>query len=137
MTMRGISWRRRAAWLVVGTVTVAAVACFSERGTPTATEAGMACEVPENADVDGSTIVFIRDFGFHPATVRVKRGSRITWVNCEKTSGLSHTTTADAGAWRSPLISPAEAFTTVVDGADTFTYHCEPHPFMTGTVIVE
>jgi plastocyanin len=116
---------------------VVAVACFSERATPTGAEAGMACQVPETADVDGSTIVFIRDFGFHPATVRVKRGSRITWVNCEKTSGLAHTSTADAGAWSSPLVQPAAAFTTAVDVAGSFTYHCDPHPFMTGTVIVE
>jgi plastocyanin len=137
MSMRTIPWRRKAAWLGVGTAAVVAVACFSERNTPSGTEAGMACQVPENADVDGSTIVFIRDYGFHPATVRVKRGSRLTWVNCESTPGLSHTSTADAGAWRSQLISPAAAFTTAVDVAGTFTYHCEPHPFMTGTVVVE
>ena len=135
--MRAITWRRSAAWLAATVVTVVAVACFSERNTPTGTEAGMACQVPENADVDGSTLVFIRDYAFHPATVRVKRGSRITWVNCESTSGLSHTSTADAGAWRSPLIAPAAAFTGTLDAIGTFTYHCEPHSFMTGTVIVE
>jgi plastocyanin len=135
--MSGITWQRRTAWLVAAGAAVVAVACFSERNTPTGTEAGVACQVPETADVDGSTIVFIRDYAFHPATVRVKRGSRITWVNCESTSGLSHTSTADAGAWRSPLIAPAAAFTGVLDVSGTFTYHCEPHPFMIGTVIVE
>ena len=135
--MSTIIRRRRAGLLTAGASAIVALACFSDRNTPTGAEAGMACQVPENADIDGSTIVFIRDFGFHPATVRAKRGSRITWVNCEKTSGLSHTTTADAGAWRSPLIQPTSAFTSVVDVTGTFTYHCEPHPFMTGTVIVE
>ena len=135
--MRAITWRHGATWLAAATAAVVAVACFSERDAPTGAAAGAACEVPENADVDGSTIIFIRDFGFHPATVRVKRGSRITWVNCEKTSGLSHTSTADAGAWRSPLIPPAGAYTNVEDAIGTFTYHCEPHPFMTGTIIVE
>lgn len=123
--------------MLTAAAAVVAIACFSDRDTPTGAEAGATCQIPENADVDGSTIVFIRDFGFHPATVRVKRGSRVTWVNCEQTSGLSHTTTADAGAWRSPLIQPATAFTNVADAVGTFSYHCEPHPFMTGTVIVE
>jgi plastocyanin len=135
--MRAIVWRGKAALMAAASAALVAIACFSNRDTPTGAEAGTACQVPETADVDGSTIVFIRDFAFHPATVRVKRGSRITWVNCESTAGLSHTSTADAGAWRSPLILRASAFTKVEDVPGTFTYHCEPHPFMTGTVIVE
>ena len=113
------------------------VGCFSDRAAPTGAGSDASCRVPENGQVDGSTIVFIRGFAFHPATVHVKRGDRITWVNCEDTPGLSHTSSADAGAWASPLIQPAAAFTTTVSTAGTFTYHCDPHPFMTGTVIVE
>jgi plastocyanin len=78
---------------------ISVVACFSERDTPTEAAAAAVCQVPENADVDGSTVVFIRRFAFHPATVRVKRGARITWVNCENTPGLAHSTTAEAGGW--------------------------------------
>ena len=131
--------RRRgvAAILAVAAAALGVVACFSDRDAPTGAAAGAVCQVPETADVDGSTIVFIRDYAFHPSTVRVKRGSRITWVNCESTGGLGHTTTADAGAWRSTLIQPTAAFTIVAGAAGTFSYHCEPHPFMTGTVVVE
>ena len=117
--------------------TAAFAGCFSDRAAPTSAENYASCRVPETEQVDGSTIVFIRGFAFHPATLRVKRGDRITWVNCEDTPGLSHTSSADAGAWASPLIQPATTFTTTVSTAGTFTYHCDPHPFMTGTVIVE
>jgi plastocyanin len=132
---------RRFQFSIAATLSAAIVAgltvgCFSERAAPTAA-AGAVCQVPETADVDGSTVVFIRDFAFHPATVRVARGARITWVNCETTPGLAHTTSADGRAWTSPLIQPATAFTTAMDASGTFTYHCDPHPFMTGTVIVE
>jgi plastocyanin len=120
-----------------GIVAALVVGCFSERGAPTAVEAGAVCQVPETSDVDGSTVVFIRGFAFHPATVRVARGARITWVNCETTPGLAHTSSADARAWTSPLITPGTTFTTSMDVTGTFTYHCDPHPFMTGTVIVE
>jgi plastocyanin len=134
--------RRSSRWAassLAGTAVVVAMiaGCFSDRAAPTAAEEGAACQVPSNVDVDGSTVVFIRGFAFHPSTVRVARGARITWVNCESTPGLAHTSSADGGAWTSPLIQPAVAFTTTMDVAGTFTYHCEPHPFMTGTVIVE
>ena len=135
--MRPVTRRRAAAALAATAAAVMALACFSQREAPTGAQAGVSCQVPETMDVDGSTIVFIRDFAFHPATVRVKRGSRITWVNCENTSDLSHTSTADAGTWSSPLIQPGTGFTAALDVSGTFSYHCEPHPFMTGTVIVE
>jgi plastocyanin len=92
--------------------------------------------LPAGPDVEGSTIVFVHDYAFHPATVRVRRGGRVTWVNCENTAGLSHTTTSEAG-WSSGLIAPGAVFTTTLDVAGDFSYHCEPHPFMTGVVVVE
>lgn len=125
--------------VVTGAALIAALlaGCFSERGEPTPPEAGVVCQIPENVDVDGSTVVFIRDFAFHPTVVHVRRGERVTWVNCETTPGLSHTSSADAGAWNSPLIAPATAFTASMNVVGTFSYHCDPHPFMTGTVAVD
>ncbi len=33
--------------------------------------------------------------------------------------------------------SPGDAFTQTFETPGEFAYHCEPHPFMTGRVIVE
>jgi len=114
--------------LAVGAV----VGCFSERTTAPLAEGE--CSFPVGEGIPGSTIVVIRDFTFEPAEVRVRAGERVTWINCDEDS---HTSTADAGAWNSPLMAPGDAFTQGFDTPGELSYHCEPHPFMQGRVVVE
>ena len=118
-----------------GIAALVVAACFSERATSAATIDGR-CDVPIGTNVAGSTLVVVRNFAFAPGEIRVKRGERVTWVNCE-TSSESHTSTSDGGAWDSPVLAPATAFTRTFDTVGRFTYHCEPHPFMQATVVVE
>jgi plastocyanin len=114
--------------LAVGAV----VGCFSERTTASVSEGD--CSFPLGEAIPGSTIVVIRDFTFEPAEVRVRAGERVTWINCDEDS---HTSTADAGAWNSPLMAPGDAFTQEYGTPGELPYHCEPHPFMHGRVVVE
>jgi plastocyanin len=117
-----------AAALIAGAV----VGCFSERTTGPVAEGE--CRFRLGQDVPGSTIVVIRDFTFTPAEVRVRAGERVTWINCDVDS---HTSTADGGAWASPLLAPGDAFTQAFDTPGELAYHCEPHPFMVARVVVE
>lgn len=112
------------------------VACFSERTTIVGTDAS-SCNIPLPADAFGSAVVVIRDFAFSPAQLRVRPGTKVTWVNCGTPGSDSHTSTADAGKWRSPLLAPGTTFTAEFATTGSFTYHCEPHPGMTGGVTVE
>jgi hypothetical protein len=107
-------------------------ACFSDRDSTAPVEGE--CRFPIGEDIPGSTVIVIRDFAFGPQEVRVPAGGRVTWINCDEDS---HTSTADAGAWSSPLLAPGDAFTHTFELVGEFGYHCEPHPFMTGRVIVE
>jgi plastocyanin len=118
--------------LVMGLTSAALAGCFSERGATAPVEG--VCSFPVGEDVPGSTIVVIQKFVFGPAEVRVRAGDRVTWINCD---GDSHTSTADGGQWTSPLFAPGDRFTQAFPTAGEFPYHCEPHPFMTGRVIVE
>lgn len=113
-------------------------ACFSDRTELTGTGEGE-CLLGVGSDAVGAvgTVVAIRDFAFQPAEIRIPRGSRVTWVNCEPEAVESHTTTADDGEWSSPLLSTGEEFSRVFDTPGEFDYHCSPHPFMRATVIVE
>jgi plastocyanin len=61
-------------------------------------------------------------------------GQRVTWVNCDLEV---HTSTADGDEWSSPSLSPGDGFTRTFSTTGEFPYHCEPHPFMIGRVIVE
>ncbi len=124
----GAGVRLGAAVLVAGGL----AGCFSDRSA-TPVEEGE-CRFPVGEGVPGSTVVVIRGFAFEPSEVRVRVGQRVTWVNCDETA---HTSTADAGAWESPLLAPGDGFTRVFQGVGELSYHCEPHPFMAGRVIVE
>lgn len=134
------AWPRPVATVAIALAIAVALtaACFSEhRPATTQPDEAADCRLPSDTAVDGSTIVVIRQYSFHPATVHVRRGGRVTWVNCESTTGLSHTSSSDSRAWSSGLIDPGRAFTTTFEAVGSFTYHCDPHPFMTGTVVVE
>lgn len=112
----------------LGSGSVLLAACLSERA---------ATAPPDDRDLCASptpTTVVIRDFAFEPAQMRVSAGESVTWVNCDRES---HTSTADGGEWRSGLLSPGTSFSRTMDAAGTFPYHCDPHPFMQGTVVVE
>ena len=106
--------------------------CFSEHEPTTST--GGLCSVELGEGVPGSTIVVIRQFTFGPTEVRLRAGERVTWINCDPDA---HTSTADGGQWASPLLALGDGFTQTFTAAGEFPYHCEPHPFMTGRVIVE
>ena len=118
--------------LAVALILGGVAACFSERGTTAPVEGE--CRFPLGDDIAGSTIVVIRSFAFGPAEVRVRPGERVTWINCDEDA---HTSTADEGAWASPLLAPGDAFTQTFPDPGEFAYHCEPHEFMTGLVVVE
>jgi plastocyanin len=119
-------------WLlgVLGLVFLAG--CFSEHEATTA--ATGQCNIELNEAFPGSTVVVIQRFTFGPAEVRVRAGERVTWLNCDEDP---HTSTADGGEWASPLLQPGQSFTQAFAAAGEFPYHCDPHPFMTGSVIVE
>jgi plastocyanin len=109
-------------------------ACVSERSTSTTPIDTANCTTPSN--VAGSTLVFIRSFLFVPATVHVKAGESVAWVNCEPTN-IPHTSTSDAAGWESGTLVPNEAFVRTFPTAGTFPYHCLIHPNMKATVVVE
>ena len=125
---------RSALWISLGLG--AATACLSSRAIPTENVTGE-CRLPLAANVAGSTIVVIRNFAFEPAEVRIKAGSSVTWVNCDQAGQPAHTSTADQSQWDSGSLVAGKAFNHPFSSAGRFEYHCEPHPFMKGTIVVE
>ena len=125
---------------VLATALGVAGACFSERQAtgPSGSTAGN-CTIPIDSPIIGATgaIIAIRNFGFHPQTVTVKAGTTVTWVNCETADVDAHTSTANSGEWDSPFLPPGAIYSHTFGQAGTFDYHCVPHPFMEGAVIVE
>jgi len=116
------------------TLALAGVAsCFSERSTTAASIDGN-CVAPASAA--GATLVFVKQFAYVPAEVHVKAGGRVVWVNCEA-DGTPHTATADDASFDSGVLSPPDAFIRAFPDAGSIPYHCDLHPFMKATIIVE
>ena len=117
----------------------AAAGCFSDRQSatdPIPTDGE--CRIPTTSTAAGSVVIFIRNFTFIPQQVSIKRGTRVTWVNCEDASADAHTSTSDTGIWDSPNLQPGDVYSRTFNEAGTvFNYHCVPHPFMQGTINVE
>ena len=120
-------------------VSVPLGSCFSEKTTSGPLPLTGECKVPISTSGAATVIVFIRNFTFIPEQVTIKRGTKVTWVNCEDPGSDSHSSTADAGLWDSPSIPVGSSFTRTFDDATgtVFNYHCTPHPFMKGTINVE
>ena len=77
--------------------------------------------------------VDIANFAFHPPTLRIGKGARITFVNSSKTA---HTATR-AGSFDTGRIKPGKSVTVHFAQKGTFAYHCKIHPFMKGKIVVD
>jgi amicyanin len=78
----------------------------------------------------------IGNFTFEPATLTVKVGTTVTWVN---NTQVPHTATSDPGSavqWDSGFLSPGGTYSFTFTKAGTFTYHCTVHSYMHGTIVV-
>lgn len=127
--------RRSVVLIAMGCATV--IACFSERGAGPGPSGAVECRVPVAVIDSMHFVVAIRDFVFRPDSISVPPGATVTWVNCELVGQEPHTTTSDSPAWDSPELGPGNRFSHTFPAAGTFPYHCTPHSFMLGKVVVE
>lgn len=70
---------------------------------------------------------------FSPSTVTVAVGGTVTWSNND---GSKHTVTADNASFDSGTLNAGATFTHTFTAAGTYTYGCDFHGNMRGTVIV-
>jgi plastocyanin len=75
----------------------------------------------------------IEDFVFRPSRLEVASGTTIIWTNRGQ---VIHTVTADGGAFHSGNIEPGEQWGMRYSRAGTYPFHCTPHPFMRGIIVV-
>lgn len=71
-------------------------------------------------------------FGADP--LMIPAGTTISWLNGDNTT---HTATADASQWNSGDIPPGGRFNFTFASPGRFDYHCQIHPNMIGTIVVQ
>ncbi|MBV8982821.1 MAG: cupredoxin family copper-binding protein [Acidimicrobiia bacterium] len=79
--------------------------------------------------------VSIQNFSFQPHDVTVNVGDTVTWTM--RDANTQHTVTADDNSFSSSALSVGQTFSHTFSQAGTFTYHCNIHPSMTGSVTVQ
>lgn len=113
-------WRGRIAFLGTAAVVALALAALGSSASGAGAEASAARSVQ------------IKHFAYHPGTLRVQKGSKISFSNA---SGVSHTATA--GSFDTGVIKPGRSATVKLVKTGTIVFHCTIHPFMHGKIIVE
>ena len=155
MKMRKLSSFARKAKLSWGFFSLAMIAVLflaacgggttATTSTPTATTPPTATPTPTSTPsptpTPKSTVVMVKiveqneKYSFQPATLSIKMGTQVVWLN---TTDAPHTVTSDtAGAFSSPsTITQNQTFKFTFTSAGTFPYHCNIHPYMKATITV-
>jgi plastocyanin len=100
--------------------------------TPTPTTAPT--DTTTTATTSNGNSVALASFAFSPTSLTVKVGTKVTWTNNDS---VTHTVTADQGAFDSGDLAPGKSFSFTFSKAGTYSYHCNIHRSMTATIVVQ
>jgi len=85
--------------------------------------------------VEASTVeVKIDNFSFSPATITVKTGTQIIWMNHDD---IPHTVVEENKTFKSKVLDTDEKFTFTFAKPGTYNYYCSIHPKMTAKIVVK
>lgn len=76
--------------------------------------------------------ISIENFSFNPATLIVKKGTTVTWVNNDQAPHQ-----IKSNAFNSIVLNTGQDFSFIFQDAGTFDYLCSIHPSMVGKIIVQ
>jgi len=109
-------------------------AATSEESGGAGAETGGAESAPApSGEAAKSEKVQIVEFAYEPDPVVVQVGGKVTWQNQD---AVPHTATADDGSFDTGTIEQGKLGSATFKEPGTFTYFCEIHPTMHGTVEV-
>lgn len=131
-------------WIIFSLATVATlilVACGSSSNT--SGQPGPTATIPPTSTqsltpVATSNIKIVEkggQYSFAPATLTIKVGTQVIWTNA---SDAPHTVTSDTGVFNTPNnLEEKQTFKVVFTKPGTYTYYCNIHTYMKGTIIVK
>lgn len=85
--------------------------------------------IPESRVVSAEMFRYL----FVEDRIEIPAGTTIEWTNHD---AVVHTVAADDASWNSGAIQPGARWSATYSEPGTYPFHCGPHPFMKGTVIV-
>jgi plastocyanin len=94
---------------------------------------GAIASAGEPAQASRTSTVEINHFAYHPPTLTIAKGSKVTFSN---TSSITHTATRP-GSFSTGRIKPGTSISIRFNKPGTYSYHCLIHPFMHGKIVVQ
>jgi plastocyanin len=130
---------RAAATGVAAALTLAACGSSSSSSSSASTTAAAgttsSSAAPAAAPVRSGVVeVAISNYAFHPATITVAAGTKVTFRNHDQTA---HTASSTQPAFDTGTVKPGHSVTVVLEKPGSYTYYCQFHAFMRGSVIVK
>jgi len=136
--------------LLAAMAVLSLAACGGSTSTPASpttaapTTAATSASTPSTAATTSSTsaqevdIKIVENnevYSFSPASVTIAKGTKVVWTN---TTDAPHTVTPDtANAFTaSSNVAEDQTYSFVFTTAGTFSYHCNIHSYMKGTITV-
>lgn len=89
-----------------------------------------------SSEATATNAVEIKDYAFSPATITVKKGTKVTWTNQDSVQHDVMSDKTDVAGPSSELLAKGQSYSYTFDTPGTYTYHCSPHPYMKAKVIV-
>jgi plastocyanin len=86
------------------------------------------------AGTDAASQVIINNYAFGPASLTVKVGTTVTWINQDDDA---HTVDSTQGKFKSPTLNKGDRFEFRFTAAGEYPFYCRFHPRMTGKIIVQ
>ncbi len=111
-------------------------------GAPIATPISTPAAAPKSSppgeaaapEATAGTSVEIKDYAFTPPTLTVPTGTTVTWTNND---AVPHTATAQDGSFDSGNLNPGQSYSFTFSTPGTYSYVCQYHGGMQGTIVVQ
>ncbi|HEY7255297.1 MAG TPA: plastocyanin/azurin family copper-binding protein [Solirubrobacterales bacterium] len=88
---------------------------------------------PPSGNAPRAEKVEIVNFSYHPDPVTIQEGGKVIWINRDSSP---HTATADDGSFDTGVIDEGKLKSETFKEPGEFTYFCQIHPGMHGTIRV-
>ena len=129
--------RKSVIFIAIAAVIVVAGVILANKKPDTMANMPSASDSTQSTAKAGPNAVTIAKYAFSPTPITIKKGTPITWTN---TDIAKHNVVVDngapAGGPDGPLFGKGETFSFTFNTVGTYKYHCSPHPYMHGEVIV-
>jgi plastocyanin len=124
-----MSGRLRAVTIGLAVPVIAAIVAVVTLTSTSAPGSGAAASAGSNG-----TKIVISNFTFSPSILHVAPGTTITITNND---GVTHTVTGDDKSFDSGQIAGGATAMVTLRSPGKYTYHCDIHNYMTGTIEVK